>query len=61
LIALAEARVSSEADTVVKSVSTEVIAVPLVNVRLSIVALVASNVATVTIPEALIFLTTAKS
>jgi hypothetical protein len=43
--------VSSELDTAAKSVSTDV---PLVKVRLSIVALVASNVATDDIPDAIL-------
>ena len=54
LIAFADARVSSELDTAAKSVSTDVMAVPLVKVRLSIVALVASNVATDDIPDAIL-------
>ena len=58
---MADAKVSSLEDTELKSVSMLVIAVPLVKVRLSIVALVASSVATDDIPLAILTLEVIKS
>ena len=58
---MADAKVSSLEDTELKSVSILVIAVPLVKVRLSIVAFVASSVATDDIPLTILTLEVIKS